>query len=170
MTGKTRIVAALCMTFAVPALFLYAQDKKDSKEGQKNAQEHERKVKESEVPAAAVAAIKKLAGGAEIMQYEEETENGETFYEGSWKTPRGKMEVLVTPQGDVVVTEEGMSIDRIPAAAASAAKKWAPAGTELRWEKVMEVRYEAKYKKDGTKHEIVLTPTGKTIKTEEKPG
>ena len=162
MIRRNSMIATLGLAIAASAVLLYAQDKKPG-------EEHERKVQESQVPAAAVAALKKMAGAAEIMQYEEETEDGETFYEGSWKTSTGKMEVLVTAQGDLVATEEGVSVGGVPAAVAAAAKKWAPAGTELRWEKVTEVRYEAKYRADGKKHELVMTPTGKTIKTEEKP-
>ena len=168
MTGRNRIIATLCVAIAAPALLLYAQDKKDAKAPDKKAAgEQERKVKESEVPAAALAALKKLAGGAEITQYEEEVENGETFYEGAWKIPSGKMEVLVTAQGDVVETEEGLAADAIPSAVVATAKK-AAGGSELQYEKVTEVHYKAKFMKDDQRHKVIMSPTGRTIKTEIK--
>ena len=169
MTRTSRIIAALCLAMTAPALLLYAQDKKGTKAPDKKAaDEHERKVKESEVPAAAVAALKKIAAGAEITQYEEEVEQGETFYEGQWKTPNGKMEVLVTPQGDVVEIEEGLAADAIPSAVVATAKK-AAGGNELQYEKVTEVHYKAKYKQNDLRHKIIVSPTGRTIKTEVKP-
>ena len=168
MTKRSRIVAALCLAIAAPALLVYAQDKKDAKAPDKKAAaEHERKVKESEVPAAAVAALKKLAAGAEITQYEQAVKHGETTYEGQWKTRAGKMEVVVTPAGDMVASEEGLAADAIPSAVVATAKK-AAGGSELQYEKVTEVHYKAKYKKDDQRHKMTLSPTGRTIKSEAK--
>ncbi len=58
--------------------------------------EQERKVKENEVPAAALATLKKLAGSATITEFAEEIEHGGKFYEGSWKAADGQVDALVS--------------------------------------------------------------------------
>jgi hypothetical protein len=124
--------------------------------------EAERQVTEAEVPAAALAALKKLAAGAEITEFAEEIEFGHTFYEGSWKSASGaNMDVLVTPTGDLMEIEEQLSIDNVPAAALKAAKKKAGKETELAFEKKTMILYEFKFQKGGSEQELLLTPDGR---------
>ena len=70
----------------------------------KQDEESERKIKEAEVPAAALAALKKVANGAKLSEFTEEKEHGHTFYEGSYAGPDGNVDVLVTPTGIVART------------------------------------------------------------------
>src|SRR5262245_37891783 len=80
-------------------------DKEDKKSD--GAQEQEREVKEADVPAAALNALKKQAAGAAITEFSEEIEHGHKFYEGSYKSATGnKVDVLVTEAGDLVEVEE----------------------------------------------------------------
>lgn len=81
----------------------------------------ERSVKQSDVPAVALAALKKLAGDASFTAFAEEIEHGHKFYEGSWKGPDGNVDALVTEDGNVVEIEESLSTTRIPAAVRAAA-------------------------------------------------
>ncbi len=169
MTKNCRIIATALVAVGAVLLLTGLQAKTSANpSGQPAGAEHERVVKESEVPAGAVAAIKRMAGGAQIAKYEEEMENGETFYEGQWKGANGKMEVLVTAQGDVVEMEEVVTADAVPAAVAATAKA-AAGSNELQYEKVTEVHYKAKYKQGDQRHKLVVSPTGRTIKTEVKP-
>jgi hypothetical protein len=99
-------------------------------------EEHERVIKESEVPPPALAALKKFAGGATILKIEEETEHGTRFFEGSWKTAAGsRMEVLVTTDGDLVETEEAVQADVVPKAVLAAAHKEAGKDAKMYFEK-----------------------------------
>ncbi|HUT90783.1 MAG TPA: hypothetical protein VMY37_14865 [Thermoguttaceae bacterium] len=129
--------------------------------------ETERRVTEAEVPKAALTALKKLAEGAEIVEFAEETEHGSTFYEGSWKVASGaKMDVLVTPTGDLVEIELGVAADDVPAAVLAAARKAAGKKAPLAFEKKTMLLYEVKFRKGDRGHELLLTPDGRRAEQE----
>jgi hypothetical protein len=122
--------------------------------------ESERQVKESEVPPAALQALKKLAGGAAITEFAEEVEHGSKFYEGSWKGPGGNVDGLVTENGDVVEIEEAVSADAVPASVRKTAQREAGDGAKLAFEKKTYILYEVKFKKGDRGRELLLTPYG----------
>ncbi|MCC6358057.1 MAG: hypothetical protein IT450_04885, partial [Phycisphaerales bacterium] len=72
-------------SFAAGGLVVRAQDKG-------KVEDYEKKVKEADVPAPALAALKKLAGGAAFTEFAEEVEHGVKYYEGSWKGPDGNVD------------------------------------------------------------------------------
>lgn len=141
-------------------LFAFAQEKKPA------AQEQERTVKESEVPAAALAALKKLAGGAAITEFAEEIEHGLKYYEGSWKGPNGNIDGLVTEAGDVVEIEETVPGDKVPGSVRTAVEKEAGKDAKLAWEKKTLYLYEVHFKKDGKGREIIYTADGRRFHEE----
>ncbi len=130
--------------------------------------ESERRVKESEVPKAAMSTLKKHAGEHAITEFAEEIEHGCKYYEGSWKTTAGHVDVLVTEAGALVEIEEGVSADSIPAAVAAAVEKSAGKGAKLRYEKKTMVMYEVKFEKDNRRHELVLSPDGREHEHEDE--
>ncbi|MBK8267276.1 MAG: hypothetical protein IPK83_02815 [Planctomycetes bacterium] len=123
--------------------------------------EKERVVKESEVPAAALGALKKLAGGAKIAKFEEEIEHGSKFYEGEWMVDGGKKEARVTEHGDLVEIEESVSEAASPKSVVAAARKMAGDGAAIQIEKKTLIVYEVKFEIQGKRHEICLTPDGR---------
>ncbi len=123
--------------------------------------DQERKITEKDVPPAALAALKKLAGAAAITEFAEEIEHGHKFYEGSWKGPDGNVDALVTESGDLVEIEETIAADKVPAAVRAATAKDAGKDAKPTFEKKTMVLYEAHYTKDGKEHEAVLTPDGR---------
>lgn len=149
-------LAIWILAAVVPALALvvWAQDKKAPEES-------ERQVKESEVPAAALAALKKLAGGAAITEFAEEIEHGHKYYEGSWKGPDGKVDGLVTEAGDVVELEERIPADKAPAGVRAAAEKAAGKDAKLTWERKTVYLYEVHFKKDGKGREAIYSADGR---------
>jgi len=135
------------------------------------ALEQERKVKEAEVPKAALDALKKIADKATITEFAEEVEHGHKFYEGSWTGPNGKVDCLVTETGDLVETEEIISAEKVPAVSRAAAEKEAGKDAKLTWEKKTVVMYEVHYKKGDKGQEMILTPDGRRYHEEgEKTG
>jgi hypothetical protein len=133
--------------------------------------ESERKVTKEDIPAAALATLKKLAAGAEIAEFAEEVEHGHTFYEGSWKTPSGaNVDVLVTPTGDLVEIEEQVDADNVPAAVLKAAKEAAGKGTQLAFEKKTMILYEVKFRKGDERHELVLTTDARRNEKKDEKG
>ena len=146
------------------------EDEEDEDEDQGPA-ESEREVTEAEVPAAALATLKKLAGDAKISEFAEEIEHGHTFYEGSWKAgSKEKMDVLVTATGDLVEIEERVGVDQVPKAVVAAARKAAGKRAELGLEKKTMVLYEVKFTKGKRRFELLLTPDGRLVEKEVEKG
>lgn len=121
----------------------------------------ERKIKAADVPKAALEALKKLAAGAEITEFEMEVENGVTLYEGTWKGPRGEFEAEVTAQGDVVEMEEPISAEVLPKVILEAVRKTAGSDAKLHAEKKTVIYYEVEFTKDGKRHEVCYTAAGR---------
>ena len=133
--------------------------------------EFERKVSKEDVPKAALATLKKLAGRAKITEFAEEIEHGHTFYEGSWKSRSGaNIDVLVTKSGALVEIEEQVDTDKVPSAVLKAARKAAGKGTRLVCEQKTMILYEVKFSKDNTRHELLLTPDGRRVEEEVEKG
>jgi len=120
----------------------------------------EREIKESDLPKAALDALRKLAGDAKFTEIEEEVEHGAKFYEAEWNGPHGKMEATVTESGDLVETEEIVSESSVPKAVLAAARKKAGDKTALKIEKKMVVYYEIEFKSGDKHHEITISPAG----------
>jgi hypothetical protein len=167
-----KLVIVLVLVGVMVCVAASAQKGKKAKQlAAAKAGEAERTVTAAEVPAAALAALKKLAAGAEITEFAEEMEHGSTFYEGSWKSPSGaNMDVLVTPTGDLVEIEEEVSGDKVPAAVLKAAKKAAGRGAELAFEKKTMILYEAKFQKAKKQRELLLTPDGRRFEEKANKG
>ncbi len=133
--------------------------------------EVERQITEADVPAAALAAFKKMAAGAKFTEFAEEIEHGHTFYEGSWKTTSGgNMDVLVTPTGDLVEIEEIVGADQVPAAVLAVAQKAAGKDTQLTFEKKTTILYEVRFQKDNRQNGLLLSPDGRRIEEEAEKG
>lgn len=159
---KTRVAATLLMLLAITSVTVAWS--------RAPHEETERRVKESEVPAAALAALKKLAAGAHLTEFSEEKERGQTYYEGSWKGPNGNIDALVTPTGDLVELEETVPFDSIPKAVQSEAREAAGKEAKLFVEKKTYVMYEVKFHKDDQKHEVLYAPDGRTHEHEKEEG
>ncbi len=156
-----RINRLLATGAAGTAFFLFgvlagAQDKGD----------YEKKVKEGDVPKAALDALKKLANGAAFTEFAEEVEHGRKYYEGSWKGPDGNVDGLVTESGDVVEIEESIPADKSPATVRAAAEKEAGKDAKISFERKTVYLYEIHYKKDGKGHESIFMADGRAFHEE----
>ena len=160
-----KLVGLAVVVAAVVCAATYAKMAERSSSAE--AGEIERKVTEAQVPAAALARLKKLARGAEITEFAEEIEYGHTFYEGSWKSRSGaKMDVLVTQTGDLVEIEKQVDVDKVPAAVLAAVRKTAGNDTQFSFEKKTMILYEVKFTKGDSRHELLLTPDGRLVEQE----
>lgn len=130
-------------------------------EGPEEPEDHETAIAENQVPAEALAALKKLAAGTAITKFAKETEHGHTFYEGSWKGAHGEVDAIVTETGDLTVIEEVVPHEQVPTAARVIFEKVAGKGTATTIEKKSMILYEAHWTADGKNHELVLTPDGR---------
>ena len=80
------------------------------------------------------------------------------------------VDVLVTKDGALVEIEETIPAGKLPAAALKAAKKAAGRSAELSCEKKTMILYEVKFSKNGARHELLLTPDGRTVEEEIEKG
>ncbi|RIK67978.1 MAG: hypothetical protein DCC66_11045 [Planctomycetota bacterium] len=153
MTARWRMVSLVGGSLLLGVGFLaFAQGPGDEKE---------QEVQASDLPKAALEALKKLAAGAVITKFEMEIENGVTLYEGSWKGPHGEVEAEVTAQGDLVEMEEHISPEVLPKAVLEAVRKTAGSDAKLHAEKLTTIHYEVKFTKNGKRHEVKYTPDGR---------
>lgn len=168
-----KLIALMIMLGLVVCAIASAQKgrKKTRRSSAAKAGEPERKVTEAEVPAAALATLKKLARRAEITEFAEEIEHGHTFYEGSWRARSGAdMDVLVTTAGALVEIEERVAADKVPAAVRKAARKAAGKRVQLAFEKKTMILYEVKFQRDDSRHELLLSPDGRRVEEEVEKG
>ena len=168
-----KLVAVMVLVGVMLCAAAYA--KKGKKKGKESspakAGEVERKVKQAQVPAAALKTLKRLARGAKITEFAEEIEYGHTFYEGSWKARSGaEMDVLVTKAGALVEIEKRVDTDKVPAAVLKAVRKAAGKGAQLMFEQKTMILYEVKFRKGDSRHELLLTPDGRRVEEEVEKG
>jgi uncharacterized membrane protein YkoI len=144
---------------------------KEAETQESKPEEQERKVTEAEVPAAALAALRRLAGDAQITEFAEEVEHGHTFYEGSWKAPLGgNVDGLVTATGDLVEIEERVNADQVPTGVLAAAREMGGKDARLGFEKKTMILYEVKFRKNNRFHEVLLTSDGRQVREEVERG
>lgn len=154
-----RISRPLAFVVLCASLSFAAQDKPAM-------QDSERKIKEAEVPKAALEALKKVAANAAFTEFAEEIEHGHKFYEGTYKGPNGNIDALVTDSGDLVEIEESIPAEMAPAAVRAAAEKSAGKDAKVRFEKKTMIVYEIHYSKDGKGRETILSPDGRELHEE----
>lgn len=139
-------------------------DEDTEEEAEQDDDAQERSVKEAEVPAAALATLKKLAGDAPLTHFAEEIERGSRLYEGTWKMAAGStVDALVTPTGELVELEEAVAADQVPAAVLAAARKKAGADGTLVCEKKTLILYEVKSRQGDKQHETLYTADGRVF-------
>ena len=128
-------------------------------------------IAQDQVPAAALAAIKKYAGEGKVEKILVEKHGGATVYEALIKGP-GKLtrEVAVTKDGQINSEEKVIPLADVPEKVRAAMEARASGGkiTEvIRIQEAGTTIYEAEIEKDGKKTEVKFTADGK-VKTEQK--
>ncbi len=164
MTARLRI-AVMTLTLTSMVCLALVQAKEPPKH-----EERERKVKEADVPKAALETLKKVSAGSKLTEFSEEIEHGLTYYEGSWKGPNGNVDCLVTAAGDVVEIEEVIPAGTAPNAVIEKARASAGKDAPLFVEKKTVYLYEVKFRKDGKRHEVIYSPDGREHEHEEEAG
>lgn len=137
------------------------------------AEEKEKIVKLSEIPAAAAAAIQKLAAGGKIIQVEEAKENGKVTYEAGIKSSGKVREVTVDAKGRLLSEEEVIALADAPKPVQATIEKEAAGGKIEKIERIKEggkINYEALISSKNKREEIVLSEKGKVVERENKKG
>jgi hypothetical protein len=135
------------------------------------AEEHEKKINRSDLPAAVEKTVAAQTQGATIRGFNEEKENGKTYYEAELTVNGHSKDILIDPTGAVVEVEEQVDFASLPAAVRSGLQAKAGSGKLGKVESITKhdkvVAYEAKVVTNGKRTEIQVGPDGKPLDHEE---
>jgi len=135
------------------------------------AEEHEKKIPRSDLPPAVERTVASQSQGATIHGFNEEQENGKTYYEAEMTVNGHSKDVLIEPGGAIAEVEEQVEFASLPAAVQSGLQEKAGKGKLGKVESITKhdklVAYEAKVTTNGKKSEIQVGPDGKPLDHEE---
>jgi hypothetical protein len=135
------------------------------------AQDQEKKINRSELPAAVNETVRTQSQGATIRGFSQEKENGKTFYEAELMVDGRSKDVLIDAGGEVVEVEEQVSLENLPAAVRAGLETKVGKGKLVKVESLTKkgklVAYEAQVLTNGKRSEIQVGPDGKPLAHEE---
>jgi hypothetical protein len=135
--------------------------------------EQEKTVSQKEVPQAVLKAFNDSYPGATIMEYSEETEDGEKYFEISCEFAGRKIDAVYHPDGSVSAIEEVIPIEALPQAVQQAIAREVPQFSIKLAEKIDkagETLYEVKIlnTQDQKTYELQFSDMGKLLEKEVK--
>jgi hypothetical protein len=135
------------------------------------AQEHEKKINRSDLPRAVEKTVAAQTQGATIRGFNQEKENGQTYYEVELTVNGHSKDILIDPAGAVAEVEEQVDFASLPAAVQSGLQAKAGNGKLGKVESITKhdklVAYEAKVMTNGKRSEVQVGPDGKPLAHEE---
>lgn len=139
--------------------------------GMAAAQDQEKKIKRSDLPAAVEKTIAAESAGATIKGFSREKENGQIFYEVEMTVNGHTKDVLMDANGTVVEVEEKVAVDALSPEVKAGLLAKAGKGKITAVETIKKhgklVAYEAKVNTNGKKSEVQVGPDGKPLDHEE---
>jgi len=136
-----------------------------------HAEEHEKKISRADLPPAVEKTVVAQTQGATIRGFNEEKENGKTYYEVELTVNGHSKDVLIDQTGSVEEVEEQVDFASLPADVQSGLKAKAGSGKLGKVESITKhdklVAYEAKVATNGKRSEIQVGPDGKPLDHEE---
>jgi hypothetical protein len=169
-----RLAAVLALSVSVAFAGCGSPGKGGGKEQAKEEEEKDEggevSVALADVPAAIVKAAEAAVPGIAIEKAGKETDEGKTYFELSGKVGGSKVDVLVTPEGEVVQVERIVPLDSVPEAVKAAAVKRLPGfvadRAESSWKKDR-TTFELRGKVGGKVYEIALSESGEVLEVED---
>jgi uncharacterized membrane protein YkoI len=139
--------------------------------GMAAAQDQEKKIKRSDLPAGVEKTVAAESAGATIKGFSQEKENGQIFYEVEMTVNGHTKDVLIDAKGAVVEVEEEVALEalspEVRAGLLTKAGKAKITTVETIKKRNKLVAYEAKVNADGKKSEVQVGPDGKPLDHEE---
>lgn len=152
--GKWRVLA-LVLTCAMTA----------------QASAQERRLKRSDLPPAVQKTADEQSTGATVQSYSSETEGGQLEYEVAMTVHGHSRDVSIAADGTILVIEEQVALDSLPAPVRAALQQRASAGKIIKVESLTKrgaiVAYEAQVRTGTRGSEIQVGPDGKPLAHEE---
>ena len=131
----------------------------------------EKKVKQSDLPAAAQKTLAEQSKGTTVRGYSEEKENGQTYYEAEMMVDGHSKDVQVDAAGAVVEVEEQVDVNSLSTDVKAGLQAKAGKGKIVKVETITKhdklVAYEAQVLTNGKKSEVQVGPDGKPLDHEE---
>jgi hypothetical protein len=135
------------------------------------AQEREKKINRSDLPPAVEKPVAAQTQGATIRGFNEEKENGQTYYEAELTVNGHSKDILIDPSGAIAEVEEQVNFASLPAPVQSGLQAKAGTGKLGKVESITKhdklVAYEAKVVTNGKRSEVQVGPEGKPLAHEE---
>jgi hypothetical protein len=135
------------------------------------AQESEKKIKQSDLPAAVQKTVTAESKGATVRGFSKETEKGQTYYEAALTVNGHTKDILIDTNGKVVEVEEEVPFDSLTDAVKQGLQAKAGKGKLGKVESLTKsgklVAYEAKVTTGTKKSEVQVGPDGKPLAHEE---
>jgi len=135
------------------------------------AQDHEKKITRSQLPAAVEKTVSSQTEGATVKGFNEEQEKGETFYEAELMVSGHSKDILIDKDGNIVEVEEQVDFASLPAAVQSGLQAKAGKGKLGKVDSLTKhdklVAYETTVTIGGKRTEIQVGPEGQTLDHEE---
>lgn len=148
---KYRTVAAV-VALVVSVLFV------------QSAEAREKRVKLDELPAAVKATVLEASQGLKLRGLTQEEKNGEILYEAELEVEGHIRDVIINTDGVIVLIEEEVAWESLPAAVRAAIEKGAEGGKILHVESMTRNNviesYEGHVRKGWRKLEIKVDPEG----------
>jgi hypothetical protein len=135
------------------------------------AEENEKKIKRSDLPPAVEKTVVANTQGATIRGFNQEKENGQTYYEAELLVNGHSKDILMDTAGAIVEVEEQVDFASLPAAVQSGLQGKAGTGKLGKVESITKhgklVAYEGKVTTNGKRSEIQVGPDGTSLAHEE---
>jgi len=135
------------------------------------AEEHEKKINRSDLPAAVEKTVTAQAQGATVRGFNQEEEDGKIYYEAELTVNGHSKDILIDPTGKIAEIEEQVDPASLPAAVRSGLQSKAGGGKLGKIESLTKhdklVAYEAKVTINGKRSEVQVGPDGKPLNHEE---
>jgi hypothetical protein len=123
-------------------------------------EESEAEIGQADVPQAALATLRELAGGAPFTSFEREVRDGRMYYEAEWMLGGREAEATVLADGTLVETERDISLDEAPPAVRAWIEANAAEGEEVTVSRRSFLVYEVDLVSETGERERLLLPSG----------
>jgi hypothetical protein len=139
--------------------------------GMAAAQEQEKKIKRSDLPAAVQKTVAAESAGATVKGFSQEKENGKIFYEAEMIVNGHTKDMLIDTTGAIAEVEEEVALDALSPEVKAGLLAKAGQGKITKVETIKKhdklVACEAKVNTNGKKSEVQVGPDGKPLDHEE---
>ena len=167
MTISKWTVPFLILTCAIASQAATQQAATQKPTAQQPTEEHEKKLKRSDLPAAVQKTVDQESQGATIRGYSSETENGQLVYEVEMTSHGHGRDVLIAADGSVLEIEAEVALDSLPAPVKAGLLQLAGSGKITKVESLTKrgaiVAYEAQVRTGTKRSEIQVGPDGKPL-------